>query len=77
MVLLDEEISKPVYTKIIIYPDQPWKMALGCEDPRVFKHRGRYYILYTGVAPEPDHPERKPIIGISKSYRSPRTCYLG
>ncbi|MCD6488764.1 MAG: hypothetical protein J7K21_06025 [Desulfurococcales archaeon] len=47
MALLDEEISKPVYTKIIIYPDQPWEIALGCEDPRVFKHRGRYYnIVY-------------------------------
>lgn len=42
--------------RILIAPEEPWE-AFGCEDPRVTKLDGRYYILYTAVSTYPPRAE--------------------
>lgn len=43
---LDGKFQKPIETKIIVWPSHVWDNK-GTEDPRVFLHEDRYYILYT------------------------------
>jgi len=45
--LLNGNIKKPLDTKIILWPKEPWEQ-LGCEDPRIFEKNGKTYILYCG-----------------------------
>jgi len=39
-----------------IYPEHPWE-RFGCEDPRVTKFNGRYYIFYTALSTWPPKAE--------------------
>ena len=62
--VLERDIEKPILTKIIMYPEEPWEMALGCEDPRVELQNNTYYILYTAVAHPPDRLWKRPVVGV-------------
>ncbi|RLE64162.1 MAG: glycosidase [Thermoprotei archaeon] len=46
--ILDGRISRPLKTRIIVWPQKLWEF-LGSEDPRIFKQsENLFYILYTG-----------------------------
>jgi len=63
--VIEGNIGKPVPTKIVIYPTEPWEMALGCEDARVSIYDDTFYVLYTGVAHRPERLWRRPLAGVS------------
>ncbi len=46
--LLEGSFSKPIETRILIYPDKLWEFGHGCEDARVETVGKKYYVLYTG-----------------------------
>ncbi|MCK4245792.1 hypothetical protein KAX14_00990, partial [Candidatus Bipolaricaulota bacterium] len=47
--LLQGRIPKPLHTRILLWPTEPWEFGPGCEDPRVALWNEEIYILYTGV----------------------------
>src|SRR3989338_8564875 len=51
--------------KQLIVPENPWE-KYGCEDPRVTKLDGQYYIFYTAISEYP--PDKESIkVGLAKS----------
>jgi predicted GH43/DUF377 family glycosyl hydrolase len=52
-----------------IFPEHPWE-RFGCEDPRVTKFNGKYYIFYTALSAWPPKPEGiKVALAISKGLK--------
>ncbi len=64
--LLSGEVNKPLPVRLVIYPTEPWEMALGCEDPRVTMYRGHFFVLYVGVAHDPERLWIRPVVGVSE-----------
>jgi len=56
--VLDEEYP----TRIVIWTSEPWELV-GCEDPRVVKHNGKYHVLYTARAITDMDGHYKPLQG--------------
>jgi len=59
-----------------IFPEHPWE-RFGCEDPRVTKFNGKYYIFYTALSAWP--PKAKGIkvgLAISKGLKRVREKHL-
>jgi len=53
----------------IIKPDQEWD-KFGCEDPRVTKLNGKYYIFYTALSTYPFGPEGIKVgVAITKNFK--------
>ena len=53
-----------------IVPEKPWEL-FGCEDPRVTKFRGKYYIFYTALSKYPFTPDGISVgLAISKDLKS-------
>ena len=64
--LLNREVETPLPVRVVLYPTEPWEMALGCEDPRVTLHEGLLYMLYVGVAHDPLKLWVRPVVGVSR-----------
>ena len=47
--VLTGKISRPLETKIILWPHALWEFGHGCEDPRVSSFEDSIYMLYTGA----------------------------
>jgi predicted GH43/DUF377 family glycosyl hydrolase len=62
------QIPKPLSTRIILWPKEPWEFGPGCEDPRVAMWNREIYILYTGARQyNEDHKVPiKPVQGIAR-----------
>jgi predicted GH43/DUF377 family glycosyl hydrolase len=59
-----------------IYPEYFWE-RFGCEDPRVMKFDGKYYIFYTALSTWPPNPEGIKIgLAISKDLKRVREKHL-
>ncbi len=56
------EIRRELPTRIIIWTSEPWDLV-GCEDPRVVKHNGKYHVLYTARAIMDTDGHYKPLQG--------------
>src|SRR3989304_7635867 len=53
-----------------IFPEHPWE-RFGCEDPRVTKLNGKYYIFYTALSAWPPKPEGIKVgLAISRDLKS-------
>src|SRR3989344_5363539 len=53
-----------------IYPERDWE-KYGCEDPRVTKFEGKYYIFYTALSEFPFSPEGiKTAIAVSSNLKT-------
>lgn len=48
--VLDGKIEKPLKTRIILWPEEPWEFGNGCEDPRAWLFKDSIYILYTAAS---------------------------
>lgn len=56
--------------KLLIKPEEDWE-KFGCEDPRITKLDGKYYIFYTALSQRPLTPEGiKSGLAISKDMKS-------
>jgi len=78
--LLDGSLETPLPTKIILWPKELWEF-LGCEDPRVLRVDGSFYILYTGkgYALRGEGYERRDVQGFAEldgSWRVKRRGYF-
>jgi beta-1,2-mannobiose phosphorylase / 1,2-beta-oligomannan phosphorylase len=51
----------------LIYPDQPYEIRLGCEDPRVTNIDGEYFLYYTAVG-EADNGDVDVRIALATSH---------
>ncbi len=63
--LLTSDLEKPIEVNVLLYPTEPWELALGCEDPRIWRYNDLFYILYTGVAPDPENPYLRPTFNVT------------
>ena len=45
--LLSGDVATPIKSRVLLWPVKLWEF-LGCEDPRVFRAYGSYYMFYTG-----------------------------
>ena len=45
--LLGGDVATPIKSRVLLWPVKLWEF-LGCEDPRVFRAYGSYYMFYTG-----------------------------
>jgi predicted GH43/DUF377 family glycosyl hydrolase len=66
--LLQGRIPKPLHTRILLWPTEPWEFGPGCEDPRIAMWNEEIYILYTGARQyNEDHKVWiKPVQGMAK-----------
>lgn len=46
---IEGKIEKPLKTRIILWPKEPWEFSRGCEDPRVCLFNNSIYMLYTAA----------------------------
>jgi predicted GH43/DUF377 family glycosyl hydrolase len=59
-----------------IFPEQPWE-RFGCEDPRVTKFDGKYYIFYTALSAWPPRAEGIKVgLAISQGLKRTREKHL-
>lgn len=55
--------------KVLVEPEEEWE-KFGCEDPRVTKMDGKYYIFYTGISdPHPGKDSIKVAVAITKDFK--------
>ncbi|MCK4255608.1 glycosidase [candidate division WOR-3 bacterium] len=47
--VIEGEVEKPLKTRIILWPKEPWEFSRGCEDPRVCLFNNSIYMLYTAA----------------------------
>lgn len=60
----------------LVFPEQPWEQ-FGCEDPRVTKIDGEYYIFYTALSTFPfSAPGIKVAVAITKDFKKIREKHL-
>ncbi len=66
--LLQGQIPKPLQTRILLWPTEPWEFGPGCEDPRVVVWDEDICILYTGAGQRETGQglKIKPVQGMAK-----------
>jgi len=66
--VLQGRIPKPLHTRILLWPTEPWEFGPGCEDPRVAVWNKETYILYTGTGQRETEQglQVKPVQGMAK-----------
>jgi len=70
--VIEGKIEKPLKTRIILWPREPWEFGRGCEDPRVCLFNDSIYMLYTAAG----KISRQAFAELSSSFEVKRRGYF-